>query len=396
MNRTVPSSSPNGAIVAEASEWFVTFRYDNIDAGARQRFGEWLRRSPQHIQAYLEIASAWAELPDADAHGEIDLDALIARSRAAGAEVLSLDSAADARRMHSPLLSSRSENAEGSRFRGTRRIRIAASVAVLCVAGALGWYLADRDPEYVTAVAEQRSIMLADGSYIDLNARTHVRVHFSDGQRGVELLEGQALFRVAKDASRPFIVHSADTQVRAVGTQFDVYRKKDVTVVTVIEGRVTVASASASASAAAAAATATAQSAAGTRAGTSLREPASPAGRVAASFPAGSFYLAAGEQAEVTETAVSKSDHADVAAATAWTQKKLMFDATPLAEVASEFNRYNHRRLIVDDAQLGKLGISGVYSSTDPTSLLRFLREQPGVLVLESAEEVRITRAPPR
>ena len=56
----------------------------------------------------------------------------------------------------------------------------------------------------------------------------------------VELVEGQALFRVAKDHARPFVVQTAGIRVRAVGTQFDVYRKASGTQVTVVEGRVAV------------------------------------------------------------------------------------------------------------------------------------------------------------
>src|SRR5205823_2531257 len=86
----------------------------------------------------------------------------------------------------------------------------------------------------------ERSIALPDGSLIELNARSSVRVRFTSNERAVELFEGQALFRVAKDPARPFIVSSDGKRVRAVGTQFDVYRKKASTTVTVLEGRVTV------------------------------------------------------------------------------------------------------------------------------------------------------------
>jgi len=89
-------------------------------------------------------------------------------------------------------------------------------------------------------VGEQRSIALADGSIIDLNARSRIRVRLSKDERDVELLQGQALFHVAKDNSRPFVVRSDTTVVRAVGTEFDVYRKKNGTVITVLEGRVVV------------------------------------------------------------------------------------------------------------------------------------------------------------
>ncbi len=79
---------------------------------------------------------------------------------------------------------------------------------------------------YATGIGEQRSIVLADGSTVDLNSRSKIRIRFSSERRGVELIEGQALFKVAKDHARPFVVDSDGTRVRAVGTQFDVYRKR--------------------------------------------------------------------------------------------------------------------------------------------------------------------------
>ncbi len=102
------------------------------------------------------------------------------------------------------------------------------------------WWQANRYPLYSTDIGERRSITLADGSTVDLNARSKLRIEFSSAERRVELLDGQALFQVAKDKQRPFIVHSGDATVRAVGTQFDVYRKDSGTTITVLEGRVAV------------------------------------------------------------------------------------------------------------------------------------------------------------
>lgn len=75
------STKPHPAIVAEASAWFVEFRAGDVHGEARERFIDWLRRSPEHIQAYLEISGAWAELPTSDPEGKIDIAALMARAR---------------------------------------------------------------------------------------------------------------------------------------------------------------------------------------------------------------------------------------------------------------------------------------------------------------------------
>jgi transmembrane sensor len=102
--------------------------------------------------------------------------------------------------------------------------------------------------------------------------------------------------------------------------------------------------------------------------------------------------LGAGEQLAIKHKEATKLDHADIEAATAWTQKRLVFEDTPLGEVAEEFNRYNIRPLVVVDPELRRTGVSGRYSSTDPTALIVFLRAQPGILVTETKAEIRITR----
>jgi transmembrane sensor len=89
---------------------------------------------------------------------------------------------------------------------------------------------------------------------------------------------------------------------------------------------------------------------------------------------------------------VTKPTRADTAAATAWVQKRLIFEETPLNEVAEEFNRYNRRPLAIDDAELRTLKISGVYSSTDPASLISFLRSQNSINVIETENQVRVVR----
>ncbi len=342
MKTRVATPKLNRQVLDEASAWFVDFRVGDADPAARARFDQWLRQSPEHIRAYMEIARTYVELPALKADHKIDLDALIASARS-DADILKLNASVPA--------------VTPERKPVGRTWALAASLVVAAIGlGAYGWYSLQRYPTYTTDIGENRSITLADGSTVDLNARSKLRVEFSKSQRNVELLDGQALFEVAHDASRPFIVRSGGAVVRAVGTQFDVYRGSTGTTVTVVEGRVTVADSSAVPNA------------------------------------AGATYVSAGEQVTVTAQAITPPKHADVAAATAWTQHRLIFDATPLAEVVEHFNRYNTRQLIIDDPVLAAFHVSGVYASTDPSSLIRFLREQPGVVVTESADAVRIRR----
>jgi ferric-dicitrate binding protein FerR (iron transport regulator) len=170
----------------------------------------------------------------------------------------------------------------GGAGRGARRSQ--PRPALLAAVAFLFWSGVRSAAFYATGIGEQRTIALSDGSFVELNARSRLYVRLTDRrQRDVTLLEGQALFRVAKDAQRPFVVRAGDAQVRAVGTEFDVYKKQSETVVTVVEGRV------------------------------ETYDESSRAG-------GGAIMLSAGEQLTVLPHTVTKPTRADPSVATAWLQ----------------------------------------------------------------------------
>jgi transmembrane sensor len=339
----------HAAVVAEASEWFIDFRAGDVNGEARLRFIEWLRRSPEHIQAYLEVSSAWSELPSSDPDGRFDIESLIARARSES-DVIPL-TPVHPRLPPVPLATEPS----AVRRLARRPVLAAAAVLVTSLAALFLWIGRDAARSYSTGIGEQRTIQLMDGSTIELNARSKVEVRLTEHRRDVALIDGQALFHVAKDKQRPFVVRAGEAQVRAVGTEFDVYKKQTETVVTVVEGRVETYPGSTGAGAAA-------------------------------------ILLSAGEQLTVLPHTVTKPTLADTVAATAWVQKRLIFEETPLSEVAEEFNRYNRRPLAIDDPALQTLKISGVYSSIDPASLVNFLRSQNSIRVIETEDQVRVVR----
>jgi transmembrane sensor len=344
-----PSNKPHSVIIAEASAWFIEFRAGDVNGESRLHFMEWLRRSPEHIQAYLEVSGAWSELPASDPEGKIDIASWITRARDEADVIVLSPGSPLPRPTPTPPQPSMS-------WRSPRRAMLAtAALVVFAAVTFLVWTGKDAGVSYSTAVGEQRTIRLADGSTVELNARSRVQVRLTEHQRNVALLEGQALFRVAKDKQRPFIVRAGDAQVRAVGTEFDVYRKPGATVVTVVEGRVETYDGSIGAGAAA-------------------------------------IVLSAGEQLTVLPHTVTKPTRTDTQVATAWVQKRLIFEETPLSDVAEEFNRYSRRPLSIDDDELQKIKISGIYSSTDPASLINFLRSQPSIQVIETENQVRVVR----
>jgi transmembrane sensor len=366
-----PRTKLNTQIYEEASTWFVESRAGDLDESGRREFDAWLRKSPEHLSAYLEVAAIWNEGPGLDPHQHWDAETLIAEAAKDPDKVVSLCGTSPVPGLEDsvPPPQAIASVGPGRTLHRRKLIALAASFAALAVlAGAWAW-LELFSSFYNTAVGEQRSIELSDGSTVSMNSRSQVRVRYSEAERAVELLEGQALFHVAKDSSRPFIVKADGTRVRAVGTEFDVYERRLGTVVTVLEGEVAVL--------------------APVKADAEQRRDGSA---LPDDSPAAAISVSAGEQLTVTRKVARKSEHANVAAATAWTERRIVFESATLSEVAEEFNRYNERQLVIDDAGLYDFHISGVFSSTDPESLIRFLRERPGVKVTETNSEVRVAK----
>ena len=461
-------------ILDEATTWFVEFSENDVSQAQRQQFIAWLRTSPEHIRAYLQITAHWEDARALESSRRQSIDELIALART-DSNVVPLQAPlkgpvqAPVSGFSSGVLSQQSD-----RYRGTgetpknthdtfeRKFSIAASIALVAI-GSLAWYWYNYQLNtYTTAIGEQRSITLADGSTVELNSRSKIRVAYHDRERDIQLLSGQALFHVAKDHTRPFIVHTNTTNIRAVGTQFDVYQKHNTTVVTVVEGKVAVIpgngreirgsahDGSSATSGSAAPSPTPGESAAQTQHG-SAAPPLTPALSVDGegphplrAVPAGStfsessekveeerksdslsslprqgegaasearggrgpsapieeargedrqdaVFLSAGEQLTVTGTQIERAEHPDLPAATAWTQKQIAFNRTPLTEVVEEFNRYNTRQLIITDSTIAGTRISGVFSSTDPASLLRGLDTLGKFTIRESSDHVEIS-----
>jgi transmembrane sensor len=418
----------NRQILEEASAWFIEFRAGSQSATSHAEFVQWLTRSPEHIRAYLEISGTYSQLPKPGAIPEDAVSALLNRARARVQ-----DAVTPLPELNSPMPLPTGEPTAGEAPRAMEVRRpthwrgwTLAATLLMAIGGGAAWFYAQRGL-YTTDTAEQRTMTLEDGSRIELNARSRLRVTYSKAARTVELYDGQALFQVAKDASRPFLVKSGEATVRAVGTQFDVYRKEDNTTVTVLEGRVAVYAPEVRELSRDPIHTGAAPDATGTNAalqrpfrrastrdsnsGSSPSDSTSrPLSRGSSSSstsgsgastskasnsvldPSGSaaIFLDAGEQVTVTPDAISSPHRANVSATTAWTRGQLEFQETPLSEVADEFNRSSTRRLIIDSPALNDLRISGVYSPVDSASLILFLRSQPDLVVIETGNQIEV------
>jgi transmembrane sensor len=205
---------------------------------------------------------------------------------------------------------------------------------------------------HTTELGEQRSIVLGDGSIVTLNTLSEATVRFDKSFRKVALITGEALFDVVSDPQRPFVVETGSLSLNVIGTKFSVYRKENSTRVAVVDGVVTV---------------------------VSSRSPDQP------------LIVRAGEGAVATAQGVSLTDDQfDVQKAIAWTQRRLIFDSAPLAEVVAEFNRYNRTPLIVEDVALANRAITTVFNANDVSALVAFLELEPDVDVQYGDDAIRI------
>ena len=198
----------------EAADWYARLSRTPVETEDLEAFYAW-RRDPRNDAAYKrmeDIGRAVREL-----RGDPDM---AAAARAA------LDRGATKRR------------------RESRRKVVAFSIggpmtAAACVAGVTILLRAPRT--FDTDVGQMTVVRLEDGSRLSLNTDSRVRVRFTKGERHVELIRGQAFFEVAHDTTRPFLVSSGSTEVRAVGTQFDVRADgSNLVRVVLAEGRVAV------------------------------------------------------------------------------------------------------------------------------------------------------------
>ena len=177
-------------------------------------------------------------------------------------------------------------------------------------------------------------------------AQTRLSASFSATSRRLVLEKGRAFFHVAKDAGRPFLVMAQGGVVRAVGTQFDVYEHDDVVEVTLVEGRV---------------------------------EVTPEDGQQGLQRP---MAMTAGQRLLMGEAyATPVIESANTRTAVAWLSGKLVFNDTPLPAALAQFNRYSTSKIVIGDAAVGQLHVSGVFRDDDSRSFVDALRGSYGISI---------------
>ena len=344
-------------IAQQAGEWFAMHRTAALDAADRRAFAAWIKTSPVHVEEYLGVALVARDLPAAADDPEMSIESLLERAgNASAANLVELGTP-------HPWVS-----VTRIRPRITNGVRFAAAAAVLVTIGsALLWWNGEpvTPQRYATRHGEQRSWHLADDSVLRLDTDSAVTVRYGRRERRVEVENGQALFEVAHDSTRPFRVLAGSAEVVAVGTQFSVYRESDSTLVTVVQGQVDVSAADGQAQA-----------------------DVKAAGR--------RVRVSAGEQLRIRAGVLPASPtRVDVERSTAWLRRELAFEQQPLATVAAEFNRYSALPIEIETPALRALTVSGVFAADDTDSFVAFLKSLEGVGVEVTSTRIRVFALPP-
>jgi transmembrane sensor len=245
------------------------------------------------------------------------------------------------------------------RFLVRRRLVMGAAAASLAAAGLVGLYFlpVPSQQEFATGLGETRDVRLSDGSVVTLNTNSRIAVAYSDKVRRIRLTQGEAIFKVAKNKQRPFIVSAHETDVRAVGTKFTVQVLPERPVrILVQEGVIEV-----------------------------MRRDKPSATPVRATAETQTVVL---PHAPIT---VQPIPHPAVARELAWQYGRIALENEKLSDAAEEFARYSDTRIVVDPSVSG-LTITGLFAANDPVGFARVAASVLDLKVEEGPKEVRIVR----
>jgi transmembrane sensor len=316
----------------DAAMTWLSLLHDQPTASDQLRFSLWLQADPAHAEAYAQAQVLW-ELSEAPAAALATEDA---RALAA------LLDAMDARpvRRSLPLWSAG---------------LAAAACMLLMVSVGMGWqpqrWVDDLSADYVSAPGQVQTVTLADQSIVTLDADSAIAVHFTQGERHVQLRRGAAFFQVTH-TGEPFVVDGGNGETRVLGTQFEVRLQPAGAQVTVLSGRVAV------------------------KAGANLAQQ----------------ILTAGQRVSYNQTLTTDPQPVDTESQLAWRQGWLNYYRTPLADVINDLSRYYPGRIVVLNDQLAAKKVSGSFPGKDPQAVLAALKSVVGFEQYELLGRVIVIR----
>lgn len=352
----------------EASETFVQRLHGEWTPADQAAFEARLERDSAYADAYRRVEASWAAL---DTHAE-------------SPELMGYreEAIAYARKQ------SASRWFKENRY-ARRPWRTAAAAAGIALTIATVWQLSPygyTPGQYITGIGEQRIVDLEDHSRITLDATTRLQVRYTKDARLIDLKQGQAQFSVAKDPSRPFKVVAGNETIIAVGTVFTVEYVDQKIHVAMMEGRVAVVPEQTNAGPTDAVRLASSNS-------TNVRVASSKQMPAQADPQGGTIELSAGEELHVARdghTVVTQK--ADLEAATAWREGKVIIRTESLGEAVERLNRYSKLQIEISGEELANKHISGVFEAGDTQGFVSAVqRYLPVEIVYSDSSTVRLS-----
>jgi transmembrane sensor len=231
--------------------------------------------------------------------------------------------------------------------------------------------------QYATAAADYERVVLVDGSTIELNGNTELGIYYTESERRVRLVRGEAHFHVAKNAARPFIVNAGSVAVRVIGTAFKIRLDAAAVEVLVTEGKVRVDPPPAAAAGDAAASAAT--------------DPSSEAPLLIAGQK-----LVVSTAASTAGPSVTAVTPEEIERSLAWQPRVIEFKKTSLVDVIAEFNRHStgrqRPRIVIADSDLETLRIGGNFRVDQPEAFVRLLESSFGVFAERSVDVIALRK----
>lgn len=237
-----------------------------------------------------------------------------------------------------------------------RSLAVAAAGSAIAFAG---WYAtsAERFTTYATSIGGREIVRLSDGSQIELNTDTAIRIADREDRREVWLDHGEAFFQVVHDAAHPFTVNAGDRRLVDLGTKFSVRRESQNLRVAVSEGGVRLE----------------------TGKGQQTSEPVVlTSGQIATATPFG--------------FSVRRESGPRLKDELAWRNGVLVFHRTRMAAAVATFNRYNRSQIVVDDPVIANLEIGGTFPTTDVDGFAEVSRDVLHLRVVKDGNTIRISR----
>ena len=332
-----------------AATWHARMAREHVPEDTRHAFSRWLAQSPEHMAAYAAIDDSYSVLQNAAQEPEI----LALRHEAA---------------LRLARLTSQNRRPLRWMAAAVALVGLFAAVAMLTLGppkdrSLIAWLLEPFHTQsngfYATATGERSTIVLSEGSQITLDTQSEIEVAFNTAERIVRLTRGQAIFEVAKDPARPFVVDVHHRRFLAVGTAFDVRVDGAQIKVTMIEGIVRVEASPLESLPTIADGVARATESADH---VSLPRPAHQSGTEGSAL-----LLTAGEQLTVENGARDRVSKENSDRITSWRHGQVIFENARLADAIAELNRYSESKIELADPALADLRLNGAFATGRPT-----------------------------